>query len=176
MYKKNTFDKKKNELENNDETIEKKNKNELMGIIIYVLLVVTYMIHFTNKRNNTYPVFVCLYMALSLCYSYSKSENSDVNYNKHISFFYLLLGMMYIYHMNMKMDYNYIYMGIIIFVISILKYMESFKTEDMCMSLLNKPFVVFLISLLYIKHGIVQSEYDYLLSSVLYGLLVYTLI
>lgn len=176
MYKKNTFEKKKNELINQDETIKKKNKNELMGIIIYILLVVTYMVHFTNKRNNTYPVFVCLYTGLSLCYLYSKSENSDINYNKFISFFYLLLGMMYIYHMNMKMDSNYIYMGIFVFAISILKYMESYKTEDICMRLLNYPIVVFFISLLYIKHGIVQSEYDYLLSSILYGLLVYTLI
>lgn len=166
---KNYFDANKNEK-------KKRNREELMGIIVYILLVVTYMIHFTNKMNNTYPVFVCLYTALGLCYMYSRKEIDEFNYNKIIAIVYVLLSLMYIYHMNRKNDSNYIFMGILILVISILKYMESYENIDICTNLFNAPIVVFFISLLYIKHGITQSEYDYLTSSILYGLLVYKLI
>ena len=165
-----------NKIEKNEKIAkhnEENNREELMEKIIYILLVITYIIHFTNERNNTSPVFVTLYAALCLCYLYSKKEN-EMNYSVNIGITYALLSMMYIYHMKNKSDSNYIIMGIIVFAITIFKYLE--KLPNIHPLTLNTPFVMGIISLLYIKRGIVQSEYDNLVSSIMYGLLVYTMI
>lgn len=172
MY--NKIEKNENIVKHNEKNNkEENNKEELMAIIIYILLVVTYVIHFTNVRNNTYPVFVTLYAALCLCYLYSKMEN-EINYSVNIGITYALLSMMYVYHMKNKSDSNYIVMGIIVFATTVFKYLEAMPHIHPLT--LNTPFVMGIISLLYIKHGIIQSEYDYLVSSIMYGLLVYTMI
>lgn len=174
MTKKLLYDeiKKNDKMKKND----KKNKGEIMVKLLYILLIVTYMIHFTNKKNNTNPVFITLYAALCLCYLYLKTENK-IDYNINIGITYALLSMMYYYHMNNKNDSNYIIMGIIIFATTIFKYLEEISEKNNSLTPnTNTPFVLGIISLIYIKHGIIQSEYDYLISSIMYGLLIYTMI